>query len=377
MKSLVGLGDSTLEIKDFNKFLSEPEAEAFRRQQHQILLGKGILQAIGRTERRDFSNQRVKIFINEETRKKLVEFFRYLNREEPNEIRKLSINNYQVYLSVQEEEAKRSIQDYDEHVFDEIDAYLALQEFREKMLNDIETFHQDKTAFVITKAWNLLRDPLVFKDPTAYLEKLHKSGLFPADFIESLFYHNPEQPEFTPHLALVEEDNKKILIISDGINGKDIYAYQKRLYPEYLKTNSRGYDLEGNEIVSMNPSTDFIHRMYNKLLPQPEIFDHYIPRPQFFYDVLYPSLTENFTERWIKDVIFKGKDWKTIKSSYGFEPLLDFKKYHKLYERFDLYYVKGSTLFCIDVKAWSLASGNRLSKKTAVKTQNKLNYHCL
>jgi hypothetical protein len=87
---------------------------------------------------------------------------------------------------------------------------------------------------------------------------------------------------------------------------------------------------------------------------------------------LYPSLTENFTERWIQDVIFKGKDWKAIKSAYNFEPLLDFKKYHRLYERFDLYYVKESVLFCIDVKAWSLASGNRLSKKSLEKTQNKL-----
>lgn len=373
MKSLVHLGDSTLEIKDFNKYLSQPEAEAFQRQQHQILLGKGILQAIGRTERRDFPNQVVKIFINEETRTNLVNFFRYLNREESNEITKLSVNNYQVYLSVQEEEAKRAIRDYDEHIFNEIDAYLALQGFREKMLDEIENFHQGKTAFAITKAWDALRDPIVFKDPAAYLEKLRGSGLFPADFIESLFYHNPEQPEFTPHLALVEEDGTKTPIISDSVNGEKIYPYQKRLYPEYLKTNSRGYDLEGNEIVSLNPSTDFIHRMYNKLLPQPEIFDSYIPRPQFFYDVLYPSLTENFTERWIQDVIFNGKDWKAIKSIYGFEPLLDFNKYNKLYEWFDLYYIKESTLFCIDVKAWGLASGNRLSKKTLEKAQNKLN----
>jgi hypothetical protein len=372
MKSIVHLGDSNLEIKDFNKYLSQPEAAAFQDQQHQILLGKGILQAIGRTERRDFPDQVVKIFINEETRKNLVNFFRYLNREETNEIRKLSVNNYQVYLSVQEEEEKRTIQDYDEHIFDEIDAYLALQEFRGKMLDEIENFHQDKNAFGITAAWDALRDPIVFKDPAIYLDKLKRSGLFPTDFIQSLFYHNPEQPDFTPHLALVEEDSKKILIISDSINGEKIYPYQKRLYPDYLKTNTRGHDLEGNEIASVNPSTDSIHRMYKKLLPQPEIFDTYIPRPQFFYDVLYPSLTENFTECWIQDVIFNGKDWNTIKSIYGFEPLLDYKKYNKLYERFDLYYTRESTLFCIDVKAWSLASGNRLSKKTLEKTQNKL-----
>ena len=183
MKSIVHLGDSNLEIKDFNKYLSQPEAAAFQDQQHQILLGKGILQAIGRTERRDYPGQMVKIFINEETRKNLVNFFRYLNREEPNEIRKLSVNNYQVYLNVQEEEAKRTIQDYDEHIFDEIDSYLALQEFRGKMLDEIENFHQDKKAFAITRAWDVLRDPIVFQDPATYLGKLRKSELFPADFI--------------------------------------------------------------------------------------------------------------------------------------------------------------------------------------------------
>lgn len=373
MKSIVNLGDSNLEIKDFNKYLSQPEAGAFRDQQHQILLGKAILQAIGRSERRDFPNQVVKIFVNEETRKNSVNFYRYLEREEPNEIRKFSVNNHKVYLSVQEEEKKRAIKNYEDHVYDEIDAYLAFQEFREKMLDEIENFHQDKNAFAITKAWDALRDPVVFKEPDRYLKKLRDSGLFPADFIESLFYHNPEQPEFTPYLASVEEDGNKFQIISDSINGEKIYPYQKRLYPEYLKTNVQGYDLEGNEIGLLDPSTDSIYRLYNELIPQPEIFNTYIPRPHFFYDVLYPSLTENFTERWIQDVIFQGKDWKAIKVIYGFEPLLDFKKYHKLYERFDLYYIKDNTLFCIDVKAWSVASGNRLSNKTLEKTQNKLN----
>ena len=372
MKSIVHLGDSNLEIKDFNRYLSQPEAAAFQQQQHQILLGKGILQAIGRTERRDFPNQVIKIFINEETRENLVNFFRYLNREEPDEIRKLSVNNYQVYLSVQEEEAKRTIQDYDEHIFDEIDAYLALQEFRGKMLNEIENFHQDKNAFAITTVWDALRDPIVFQDPATYLNKLKKSGLFPAGFIGSLFYHKSEQPDFTPHLASVEEGGQEIWIISDSINGDKPYPYQKRLYPDYLKTNTRGHDLEGNEVASVNPSTDAIQRKYKKLLPQPEIFDSYIPRPQFFYDVLYPSFTETFTECWIQDVIFNGKDWNAIKSIYGFEPLLDFRKYNNLYERFDLYYTRGSTLFCIDVKAWSLASGNRLSKDTLKKAKNKL-----
>lgn len=373
MKSIVNLGDCNWEIKDFNKYLSKPEAGAFREQQHQILLGKAILQAIGRSERRDFPNQVVKIFVNEETRKNLVNFYRYLQREEPNEIHKLSVNNHKVYFSVQEEEKKRAINNYEDHVYDEIDAYLAFQGFREKMLDDIDNFHQEKKAFEITKAWDALRHSVVFKDPETYVKNLKDLGLFPDDFIESLFYHNPKQPEFTPYLASAEEDGKKFQIISDSINGEKTYPYQKRLYPEYLKTNAQGYDLEGNEIGVLDPSTDLIYRLYNELIPQPEIFNTYIPRPHFFYDVLYPSLAENFTERWIKNVVFKGKDWKAIKASYGFEPLLDFKKYNKLYERFDLYYIKDNTLLCIDVKAWSISSGNRLSTKTVEKTQNKLN----
>jgi hypothetical protein len=373
MKSIVNLGDSNLEIKDFNKYLSQPEAGAFRDQQHQILLGKEVLQAIGRSERRDFPNQVVKIFVNEETRKNLVNFYRYLKREEPNEIRKFSVNNHKVYLSVEEEEKKRAINNYDEHIYDEIDASQDFQTFREKMLDEIDNFHRDKNAFEITKAWDALRDPVVFKDPKKYLKKLQDSGLFLDDFIKSLFYHNPEQPEFTAYLASKEEYGKRFQIISDSINGEKIYLYQKRLYPEYLKTNTQGYDLEGNEISLLGTSsTDSIYKLYNELIPQPEIFNTYIPRPHFFYDVLYPSLTENFAERWIKDVVFEGKDWKAIKAIYGFEPLLDFKKYHKLYERFDLYYIKDNTLFCIDVKAWSVASGNRLSNKTLEKTQNKM-----
>ncbi|MBD2486536.1 hypothetical protein [Aulosira sp. FACHB-615] len=372
MKSIVNLGDSNLEIKDFNKYLNQPEAGAFREQQHQILLGKGILQVIGRSERRDFPTQVVKIFINEETRKNLVNFYRYLEQEEPDEVRKFSVNNYKVYLSVQQEEKKRAIKDYDNHVYDETDASLNFQNFREKMLNEIENFHQNQKAFAITKMWNALRDHIVFKDPGKYLKKLRELKLFPDDFIDSLFYHNTEQTEFTPYLAFVEEEGEHFQIISDSINGEKIYPYQKRLYPEYLKTNTQGYDLEGNEIALTEPSTNLIYRLYNELIPQPEIFNTYIPRPHFFYDVLYPSLTENFAERWIKDVLFKGKDWKIIKSIYGFEAFIDFNKYHKLYERFDLYYIKDNTLFCIDVKAWSQASGNRLSQKTLEKAQNKL-----
>ncbi len=372
MKSIVSLSDSDIEIKDFNKYLTQPKASKFREQQHQILLGKGILQAIGRSERRDFPDQTIKIFINEETRKNLVNLYNYLERKEPNEIRKLSVNNYQVYLSVREEEKKRSINNYEDHIYDEIDASVAFQEFRTTMLEEIELFHQNKNTFDITTAWETLRDPIVFQDPAKYLEKLKKSKLFPDEFIESLFYYNPEQPEFTPYLASEEEDGKKFQIISDSINGEKIYTYQKRLYPENLKTNAQGYDLEGNEI-GFSDSSNSIYILYNELIPQPEIFNNYIPRYNFFYDVLYPSLAENFVERWIKDVIFEGKDWKAIKAVYGFEQLLDFKKYNKLYERFDLFYIKSNTLFCIDVKAWSKVSGNRLSKETLEKTKKKLN----
>jgi len=372
MKSIVNLGESDLEIKDFNKYLSKPEAGAFREQQHQILLGKQVLQAIGRSERRDFPKQVIKIFVNEGTRKNLVNFYRYLEGKEKEEIRKFSVNNHKVYLSVREEEKKRSINDYEDHVYNEIDADRDFQDLREKMLDDIDRFHDNKNNCDIVKAWDTLRDPVVFKDPDLYLKGLRDSGLFPADFIESLFYHNPEQVEFTPYLASEEESGQKFQIISDSINGEKIYPYQKWLYPEYLKINDRGYDLEGNEISSLDASTDLIYRLYNKLMPQPEVFNTYIPRPHFFYDVLYPSLAENFVERWIEDVIFQGKDWKAIKATYGFEPLQNFTKYRKLYERFDLYYVKDNTLFCIDVKAWSVASGNRLSKKTLDKTENKL-----
>lgn len=372
MKSIVNLGDSNIEIKDFNQYLSQPEARYFREQQHQILLGKQVLQAIGRSERRDFPNQVVKIFVNEETRKNLVNFYRYLQGKEKDEIRKFSVNNHKVYLRVQEEEEKRKIKDYDDHVMDEIDATLAFQEFRTEMLKQIDLFHVKKHTFKITKAWQALRDPLVFKDPAKYLEMLRDLGLFPDDFIKSLFYHNPEQVEFTPYLASEEERGKKFLIISDSINGEKIYPYQNRLYPEHLKISDRSYDSEDREIGSPDPSTDLIYKLYNKLIPQPEVFNTYIPRPHFFYDVLYPSLAENFVECWIQSVIFNGKDWKAIKSIYGFQPLQDFQKYPKLYERFDLYYVKDNTLFCIDVKAWSKEAGKRLSKDALDKTENKL-----
>lgn len=372
MKSIVTLGDSNLEIKDFNQYLSKPEASAFREQQHQILLGKRIVQAIGRSERRDFSTQVIKIFINDETRKNLVSFYNYLDQNEPNEISKLSVNNYEVYLSVLAESKKRAINNYEDHIYNEIDADIAFQEFKKVMLEEIQAFHQNENTFDVRKAWDGLRDPIVFKSPTQYLEKLRNLQIFPDEFVNSLFYNRAEQPKFTPYLASVEEDGKWFQIISDSINGNRIYTYQNRLYPEYLKTNSQGYDLEGNEINFPYPSTKQIGELYNDLIPQPEVFDDFIPRYNFFYDVLYPSLTENFVDRWIKDIIFNGKNWKAIKDIYGFEQLLDFRQYPGLYEQFDLYYIQNNILFCIDVKAWSKASGNRLSKDTVNKTKKKL-----
>ena len=360
MKHLVS--DNPIKIKDFTKYLQKQEAKDFRQNQHELLLGKGILQAIGRIERHDFSNQITKIFINEETRRNLVIFYKYLENEENKEIRKLSVNNHEVYLRVKEEEKKQMISDYDEHVDNEIDAFLAFHQFRQKMLAEIDNFHHRKNTFAITTAWDALRDSIAFKNPKDYLLKLKKTGLFPDDFIESLFYNNTNQ-RFTPYLASEYEDGEKISIISDSINGEKIYSYYGRLYPEYLKT----FDLELNTelVVTPPPSTERLCKLYRQLIPQPEIFKHYIPRPNFFYDVFYPSLTENFVEAWIKNVIFSN-------GSYGFEQLVDFKRYRKLYEKFDLYYQKGDELFCIDVKAWSQASGSRLSKETLQKTQEKL-----
>ncbi len=373
MKNIVHLGDSSLEIKDFNAYLNRPEAQAFRQQQHEILLGKAILQAIGRSERREFPNQTIKIFINQETKRNLANFYRYLNSAEPQEIRKLSVNNFEVYAVIQEQEERQRIHNYDEHVYDEIDASIAFTGFRRKMLDEIEKFHRGKNTYDITKAWDLLRDPMVFKDPVKYLEKLRNSSLYPDDFVDSLFYYNLNQTEFIPHLALVEENGQRFQIISDGVNGDRIYSYQNRLYPEYLKTNARGFDLEGEEVSFVDTFTDQIYRQYKQLIPTPDPFDIYIPRPHFFFDVLYPSLAENFVERWIHNVIFSGKPWKSIKSMYNnFEQLLDFKKYSELYEKFDLYYIQQDKLFCIDVKAWSRASGNRLSTKTLEKTRNKI-----
>ncbi len=162
MKNIVNISDSNIEIKDFNKYLSKPEAAVFQKQQHEILLGKGILQAIGRTERREFEKQTIKIFINEETRKNLVNFYRFLEKDAPNEIRKFSVNNYEVYLCVQEDEKQRILPHYEEHVDNEIDAYLGFNEFREKMLEEIHLFHQGKNTIKIKDTWDLLRDSSVF-----------------------------------------------------------------------------------------------------------------------------------------------------------------------------------------------------------------------
>lgn len=372
MKNIVNLSDSNLEIKYFNQYLSTPEASAFRQQQHQILLGKGIIQAIGRSERRDFATQVIKIFVNDETRKNLVSFYNYLEQNEPNEIRKLSVNNYAVYQGVLAESKKHAINNYEDHIYDEIDANIEFLEFKDKMLDEIQKFHQNKHTFDVQKAWDGLRDATVFKSPSQYLDNLRKLAIFPDEFIDSLFYSNLEQPEFTPYLTWEEDNGKKFPIISDSLNGDRIYTYQNRLYPEYIKTNSQGYDLEGNEIGSLNPSTKLIGELYNNLIPQPEEFDKYIPRYNFFYDILYPSLTENFVERWIKKVIFNGKNGKVIKDIYGFEQLIDFKKYSQLYEQFDIYYIQNNILFCIDVKAWSKASGDRLSNPTINKVKKKL-----
>lgn len=372
MKSIVHLGDSNLEVKDFNQYLSRPEAQEFQEQQHKILLGKGILQAIGRTERRDYPGQVIKIFINEETRSNLVNFYRYLEKEEPNELRKLSVNNHAVYLSVQDDEKKRNIPNYEEHVYNESEAYFVFQSFRKKMLDQISALHETQATSTITKTWNALRDSLVFSDPEWYLETLRASRLFPEEFLESLFYVNPSQPQFAPYLATVDENGKKFQILSDSANGEKVYPYLSRLFPEYLRGYAKGYDLEGNEVVSPNATTEFIYQQYKQLVPDPDIFTRYIPRPQFFYDVLYPSLAETFTERWIHNILFDGRDWKEIKLMYGFEPVQDFTKYNRLYELFDLFYIKGTALYCIDVKAWSQASGNRLSKKTLEKTHKKL-----
>lgn len=372
MKSIVHLGDSKLEVKDFNQYLSRPEAQEFQEQQHKILLGKGILQAVGRTERRDHQNQIIKIFINEETRSNLVNFYRYLEKEEPNELRKLSVNNHAVCLSVQDDEKQRAIPNYDEHAYDEIEAYSVFQAFREQMLDRISALHEDPAAGAITQTWDALRDSLVFSNPEKYLEQLRSSQLFQDEFLESLFYVNSSQPQFTPYLATVNESGRKFQILSDSANGEKVYPYLSRLFPEYLRGYSKGYDLEGNEVFSPNTTTELVYQQYKQLIPDPEVFTRYVPRPQFFYDVLYPSLSENFTERWIHNIIFGGKDWKEIKSKYGFEPIRDFTKYHRLYELFDLFYIKGATLYCIDVKAWSQASGNRLSKKTLDKAHKKL-----
>lgn len=67
-------------------------------------------------------------------------FYRYLEQKEPDEIDKLSVNNHEVYVRVQEEKQKHCIPDYDEHVWRERDASEAIHMFRQKMLDEIEKF---------------------------------------------------------------------------------------------------------------------------------------------------------------------------------------------------------------------------------------------
>lgn len=374
MKNLVSRGNTTIEIKDFNRYLSDPEAEEFRDLQHRILLGKGILQSIGRTERRDYPGQTVRIFINEESRKNLVNYYRHLQRKEPDEIRKLSVNNYEVFERVMDEERKRIIQDYDSHVFTEIDAAISFQSYRKIMLEQIDRLHEEAATTGIIEQWEMLRDPLVFQDPATYLEKLRLSGLFPVDFVDSLFYRRGvELPEFVPYLAREEEEGRIYLIISDSHHGEKLFPYLSRMYPDFLKIGVKDFDVDGYEIVgSGDPSTAQIHALYRKFIPNPTVFSEFVPRPRFFYEVLYPSLAEKIVETWIREVIFEGKSWKSIQSAYGISPLTDFRTYHKLFELFDLFYVRGSALYCIDVKAWSEVSGYRLSQKTVDKAMRKL-----
>lgn len=374
MKSVVRLGDTFIEIKDFNKYLNSQDAADFQQLQHQILLGKGILQALGRTERRYYPGQVIKIFLNDESRKNLINFYRYLLRVEPNEIRKLSVNNFAVYEKVQEEEKRHSIQDYESHVFCELDATEEIQRFRENMLHEIDLLHAGNNTMDIVRAWELMRDPVVFQNPAKYLDGLRQSGLFPAMFVDALFYQNSSLTSFVPYLAEEEvETGSKVKIISDSLHGDKVYPYRNLLYPDYLKMNAGGFDSEGEAIGFIHPTTAQIQSLFREMLPQPNIFNTFIPRPPFFYDVLYPSLTETFTERWIQQGIFHRKKWPTIKAEYnGFEPLNNFKTYRTLYELFDLFYRRNDTLYCIDVKAWSKTSGYRLSSTVLEKASAKL-----
>lgn len=374
MKNLVSHSDSTIEIKDFNAYLSDPEAEKFKDLQHRIQLGKGILQAIGRTERRDFDRQVIKIFLNEESRRNLVNYYAYLEHQEPNELLKLSVNNHAVYRAVLADEATRTIRDYDDHVYDEVKATNAFQEYRKTMLSDIDHFHAGSAANGIVERWELLRNPLAFRDPAKYLELLPRNG-FPEDFIESLFYRRKtDQPEFEPYLANEPDDvGRKVMIISDSVHGDSLYRYLPRLYPDFLRMGARATDVENDDIpLSDDPSTDNIRKMYRKILPNPWIFEDFIPRPRFFYDVFFPALAENMVTAWIQEVIYGGKKWPDIKAMFGITSLTNFRKYNQLFERFDLYYIRGTTLYCIDVKAWSEPSGYRLSAKTVDKTLRKL-----
>ena len=65
---------------------------------------------------RNYIDQTIKAFINEETRKKLADFYKYIERNEPDELRKFSVNNYAVYEKVMTDEAKRVFPNYNNHI---------------------------------------------------------------------------------------------------------------------------------------------------------------------------------------------------------------------------------------------------------------------
>lgn len=372
MKSVVSQSSSQMKIRDFNTYLNTPDATGFKNLQHLILLGKTKLQTIGRSERRNYPQQVIKIFINEETRKNLVNFYQYIENNEPDEIRKFSVNNYAVYKTITKDESKRIIPNYENHVYEEIDAFHIFDKERKKLLSEISTFHQDQRKYQVVKAWDSLRNPIAFSSPSAYMEKLAKSVFYDKDFANSLFYIKKDSSAFSPYLGSESENGKTYQIISDNKNGNLFYRFKNLLCPDFLKVGISGYDLKGDKIDNFDTDSVKIIKLFRQLVPNPEIFETYIPRPDFFFDILYPSLTEFFTERWIVQTYFKGMNWSNIKRYYHFTQIDNFRHYHKLYEKFDLFYEKESVLFCIDVKAWSRYSDKRLSKDLIRNAQLKL-----
>ncbi len=372
MKNIVSKSSIEMKIKDFNKYLKTSDAKNFQSLQHLILLGKMNLQTIGRSERRNYPQQVIKIFINEETRKNLTNFYHYIKNNEPEEIRKFSVNNHAVYKAVMEDESKRLIPNYPNHIYNEINAFSIFDLERKKLLAEINAFHKDKRKSQVIEKWDNLRDPIVFSSPALYIERLKTSKKYALDFADSLFFINENSISFNYHLGVEKENNKLYQIISDSKNGERPYKFMDLLSPGFLKMGTSGYDLKGDKIESFDTDSAKIIKLFRQLVPNPEIFETYLPRPDFFFDVLYPSLTEHFTERWIAQTHFNGMNWSNIKRYYGFTQIDNFKPYHKLYEKFDLFYEKEDILYCIDVKAWSLNSDMRLSEKLIQKAQLKL-----